>query len=323
MPGIKRALVTGANGFIAGALTLRLVEQGVTVRAMCRDPRKGRYMSGAEVVQGDVQDADAMRRLAEGCDVVFHLAAVGDGSALTHYRTNVQGAEYVAEAAMAAGAARLVHISSVAVYGLGISGNVFESHPQHPSPRDFYQQSKMLGEAAVWKIGDRTGLPTTVIRPAYVYGPRSPFWSLRLYQLCQKLPFIPDFGNATAHPIFIDDLVGLMILAATHPAAPGQAFNASADPAVTWNEFVGYYARMVGNARRIRVPTLALAGLARPIEQLFRLKGRPTDISGILEMLSHTAVYRIDKAIKLLGWHPHVSLAEGMARTEQWLVSQG
>ncbi len=321
MADIQRALVTGANGFIAGALTLRLIEQGVAVRAVCRDPERGRYLTGAEVVQGDVQDADGMRRHAEDCDVVFHLAAVGNGSAQTHYRVNVQGSENVAQAAHEAGAARLVHISSVAVYGLQIAGSIFESHPYTPSPRDYYQQTKAEGEKAVWGIAQRTGLTTTVIRPAYVYGPRSPFWSIRLFKWCQQWPFVPDFGVGTAHPIYIDDLVEMIIVAATDLAAPGEAFNASADPAVTWNEFLGYYARMAGNKRKQRIPTGILAPFARPIDEVLRLRGQSADISGTLRMLSRQAVYRMDKASERLGWQPRISLSEGMARTEQWLMT--
>ncbi len=292
------------------------------MRAVCRDPAKGRFLEGAEIVPGDVQDADAMQRYAQGCDVVFHVAAVSSGSAAVHYRVNVQGAENVAEAAYAAGASRLVHVSSVAAYGLHVRGDVFESQPQRPSTHEFYQQTKSLGEAAVWRIAQRTGLPTSVVRPAYVYGPRSTLWTTLLLKWCRQLPLIPDFGAALAHPIYIDDLVDLMLHLATHPAAPGQAFNASADPPVTWNTFLGYYARMADKTRRFPIPVRLLARMVFPpgnvFDQLSRLSGEPSDLGGLLWALAQPCVYRMQKAADLLDWRPRVSLAEGMAAIERW-----
>src|SRR5262245_48512348 len=150
MPYISRALVTGANGFIGSALSRRLLHDGIAVRAMCRSAEKGRALAdkGAEVVQGDIQDAAITRRYAEGCDVVFHVAAVGAGSAMLQYAVNVQGTRNVLRAAHEAGAQRFVHVSTVAVYGYNVSGPVDESHPQHPSKLDFYMRTKAMGEHA-------------------------------------------------------------------------------------------------------------------------------------------------------------------------------
>lgn len=317
---VKRVLVTGANGFIGGALVLRLLEQGRYVRAMCRNPVNGQYLTehGADVVAGDVQDFDTVYRYARGCDLIFHVAAVGNGSAAVHYRVNVQGSENVARAAVKAGALRLVHISSVAVYGTELFGPVFESHEQHPSPHDFYQQSKSLGEAAVWHIARSSGLPTAVVRPAFVYGPRSSLWTQALYRLCQRLPVIPEFPGM-AHPIFIDDLIDLLVLAAENPNAIGEAFNASADPAVPWRDFLGAYARMAGKTHFVPLPLQLLASICRPLDAWLRLRGEPTDVSGSIRYLANQAVYRIDKATNLLDWKPRTSLVEGMAACKRWL----
>src|SRR5260221_5904452 len=234
MPSLEKAFVTGANGFVGSALTRRLLRDGIGVRALCRSAQKGQPLAdeGAEVVQGDIQDAAITRRYAEGCDVVFHVAAVGAGSALFQYSINVQGTRNVIQAAHEAGAQRFVHVSTVAVYGYDVNGPVDESHPQHPSKLDFYMRTKAMGEHAVWRFAKRTGLPTVTVRPAFVYGPGSILWSKALYDVCRRYP-VPliagGFGNA--HPIYIDDVVDLLVTAATHPAAPGNAFNVAPDPA--------------------------------------------------------------------------------------------
>src|SRR5262249_46739151 len=144
MPSMSRALVTGANGFIGSALSRRLLRDGIAVRAMCRSAENGTALGAesAEVVQGDIQDAAITRRCAEGCDVVFHVAAVGTGSALLQYSVNVQGTRNVLRAAHEAGAQRFVHVSTVAVYGYDASGPVDESYPQHASKLDFYMRTK-------------------------------------------------------------------------------------------------------------------------------------------------------------------------------------
>lgn len=316
--GIRRAFVTGANGFIGSALTFKLLEQGSEVRALCRDARKGAHLVGAEVVQGDVQDADRVRALVPGCDVVYHVAAAFNGTAAVHYRANVTGSVNVAQAAHDGGVQRFVHVSSVAVYGLEISGAITEDSPQRPSPRDFYQQSKQIGEAEVWAFARRSGLPVTVVRPSFVYGAGSGFWTRGLYELVRRLPFVPAFPGM-AHPIYIADLVDMMLVQSVHPAAVGQAFNCTPDPAIPWTEFLGSYARMAGKDNAINIPTAALSPFMQPFDLWTRIMGDPQDISGIFRYVASQAVYRMDKARTLLGWSPRVTLSQGMAACEAWL----
>lgn len=318
---MHRALITGANGFISTALALRLIGDGVAVRAMCRSAVKGQHLAaaGAEVVTGDVQDQAGLRRHAAGCDVVFHLAAVM-GSASYAYNVNVIGAVNAIEAAHLAGAARFVHISTVAVYGYDVAGRIDESHPQHPSRHDFYQQSKSIGEQAVWAYARQHGMPTVSIRPAMVYGPGSSFWSKRLYEVCGRYatPLV-DGGRGHAHPIFIDDVVDLLITAAVHPDAPGNAFHAAPDPAPTWSEFLGHYARMAGNTRTLDVPVSPLKTASPLVTLLTRLAGRPFDLDGTLRFWGHRATFAMTRAADRLGWRTRISLEVGMRLTESWL----
>src|SRR5262249_26469819 len=141
---MQQVLVTGANGFIGAALTQRLLRDGVAVRAMCRSARNGAPLAqaGAEVVEGDIQDAATTMRYAEGCDVAFHVAAVGKGNFARQQAINVEGTRNVAEAAQRGGAQRLVHVSSIAVYGYDLNGPIDESHPQRPPRDDCYMRTK-------------------------------------------------------------------------------------------------------------------------------------------------------------------------------------
>ena len=325
---MRKAFVTGANGFVGSALVRRLLHDGVAVRAMCRTPEKGKSLgeAGAEVVGGDVQDARCLGRYVEGCDAVFHVAAVGDGTAAYQYNINVRGTQFVAEAAQKAHVDRVVHVSSVAVYGIGVNGPIQTSQPPGRNRDYFYGQTKALGENALWAYSKQTGLPVVSVRPAFVYGPGSGFWSRGLYQLCARsmMPLV-DGGNGNAHPIYIDDLVDLLVTSATHPDAPGHVFHAAPDPAPTWRDYLGYYIHMVGLTLDTatfpltpdRINLLYLPGKALTL--LTRLTGQPRDIIGLIDYLGSRATYIMDDAAQRLGWRPKFSLEQGMAFTEPWL----
>src|SRR6266498_2614037 len=113
---MPKALVTGANGFIGSALTRRLLRDGYSVRALCRSRQRSALLAGtgAEILEADVQDPASLQGSAEGCDLVFHLAAVGNGSAAYQYNINVQGTRNVARAAHEGGVQRFIHVSSIA-----------------------------------------------------------------------------------------------------------------------------------------------------------------------------------------------------------------
>lgn len=324
---MRRALVTGANGFLGSALVMRLLRDGVAVRAMCRSPQKGAHLgeSGAEVVGGDVQDAERLVELAQGCDVIFHVAAAATGAART-YNVNVVGTRNVVRAAHQAGTARFVHVSTVAVYGFGVEGRIDESHPQAPSANDFYQQSKALGEAAMWAEARRLGVPASSVRPAFIYGPGSRFWSRQLYDVVARFaaPLIED-GSSHAHPIFVEDVVDLLVTCATHPDAPGGVFHAAPDPAPSWAEYLGHYMRMAERSAVVRLPVNVLSAFGPAAALASRLRGDAFDLAGFLRFMGHRATFSMALAAEQLNWRPRYTLEEGMALTEPWLkgVSTG
>lgn len=322
---MRKALVTGANGFIGSALCRRLLRDGVAVRALCRTPAKGQSLAnvGAEIVGGDVQLASLLPQYVAGCDVIFHVGAALNGGAFYQYNVNVAGTLNLSRAAQMIGVERFVYVSSVAVYGYQADGPVDESHEHQPSPNDYYQQSKALSEAALWKYARQSGLPTVTIRPAYVYGPGSGLWSRQLYNICRRYPVpLVDGGSGHAHPIYIDDVVDLLVTIATHPNAPGNAFHAAPDPAPTWREFIGHYARMAGNKATLELPTNLLIGIGAVVTFLTRCAGHPLDVPGGLSALRCKATFRMNRAADLLSWRPRTSLDEGMNRTEPWLTQQ-
>ncbi|HVO42865.1 MAG TPA: NAD-dependent epimerase/dehydratase family protein [Aggregatilineales bacterium] len=317
---MRKAFITGASGFIGSALVRRLLYMGVEVRAACRTPSKGAKLAdlGAEVVAGDVLDGESLSLHMRGCDVVFHLAAVM-GNSIESYTTNVGGTVNVVRAAETAGVERLIHVSSVAVYGFDADGDITEATPHAPSPNDHYMTSKSAGESIMWTYTRQIGLPAVSIRPAFVYGPGSFTWSLMLYRAAQRrFPFV-DGGNGHAHPIFVDDVVDLMVTTATHPAAPGNAFHAAPDPATTWREFASYYMRMADHRAAFTVPVKLVEPLGDLLLRATNAIDRPFDLNGALRFIGHHGTYKMTRARELLDWTPHIGLEQGMTLTEPWL----
>src|SRR5258708_6415114 len=135
---MQTAFVTGASGFIGSAVTRRLLEDGIPVRALCRTPAKGQTLAaqGAEIIIGDLRDVESWHKNLNGCDVLFHLGAAMSGSQTDCYAINVKGTMNLVGAAIESNIGRFVHISSVAVYGYDADGEIDESHPHHPAPTD-------------------------------------------------------------------------------------------------------------------------------------------------------------------------------------------
>ena len=118
----KTALVTGATGFIGGHLARRLqTQEGVQVRALVRSPQKAAPLAdlGVEIIPGDITDPEAVREATRGADIVYHAAAWADeqGDRDAVWAVNVDGTQYMLDAAIAEGVTRFIHLSSCAVYG--------------------------------------------------------------------------------------------------------------------------------------------------------------------------------------------------------------
>lgn len=319
----EQVLVTGATGFLGGALALKLAAQGVRVRGLVRTPRKADFLPPEiERFPGDVTDPDAMRRAVEGCSIVFHCAAAF-GKLHAQIAVNVEGTRHVAEAAGAAGVRRIVHVSSIAVYGANYHGDVTEEMALAPGASPYFV-TKAQGELALREVAGRHGLSFTIVRPGMIYGPRSTQWTEAMFYLARlnPTPWIGQ-GSGSAYPIYIDDVVDLLIHCATHPRADGQAFNCAPDPSPTWREFIGSYSRLAGHQNWLPIPApllLAVGGIAMLFSPPLS-DGR--DLPDIIQFARRYTTFKHTKARELLGWQPRVDLPTGIARAADYLREAG
>jgi nucleoside-diphosphate-sugar epimerase len=174
---LVRVFVTGATGFIVGEVARRLRARGDDIVALVRNPTRVRGLD-CKVVQGDLGDADAIRRGLEGCDAAVHGAAVYQvgvsGKAAAAMReANVAGTERVLGAALELGIPKVVYVSTVAVFG-NTHGQVVDetSGPVSP-PLAVYDETKREAHMVAGRL-IAAGLPCMIVQPGGVYGPGDP-----------------------------------------------------------------------------------------------------------------------------------------------------
>lgn len=321
----SRVLVAGASGFIGGTLTRSLVKQGAQVRAVVRSTSSlaGLTGPGVEVVVAKLMGASLLTELARDCDVVINAAGTVSGSLEEQRAINVDAARNLTAATIAAGAARLVHISSAGIYGFRTPGDVDETAPIDPG-RMPYGLTKAEGERVVRELASASGLELSIIRPALVYGPGSSVWTKAMFTWARRRPtiFLGD-GSGLAPIVHVDDVVDMISLLAYHDRAAGAVFNCAADPVPTWREFLSGYAALAGHHRWLGLPVAPVRGIARLVSRLAPAGTPPAELSSLIGFITGRRRFVIDKAATRLQWRPRLDLDHGIASCVPYLREQG
>jgi ornithine--oxo-acid transaminase len=327
----ETCLLTGSTGFIGGHLAERLVGQGLPVRCLVRETSDTSLLEslGVELVVGDLADADAVARAAEGCRYVFHCGALVSDWATTREikRINVLGTRNVLDAAVKASVERFVHFSTTDVYGHPGGTAVDETH-QATRFRNWYAQTKLGAEAEVRRVERTQAMEVVILRPATVYGPRSKEVVGEIARAIRSgNMLLIDRGRANAGLSYVQNVVDAAMLALRHEAAPGQAINITDGLDVSWKDFTHGLAEGLG-CRDIRwsLPYPIASGIGFSLEHGYRFLRTATRLS-IPPLLSRQAVQVLGKdqnfsnrkARELLGWEPRVGYAAGLEATLGWL----
>jgi nucleoside-diphosphate-sugar epimerase len=249
-----KILVTGATGFIGSRLVEVLVQKhNVNVRAMLRNlaaaPRIARFP--IEMVRCDISDESAVKQAAVGCDIIIHAAYGSSGTPQEQRDATVRGTECVLKAGLAASVRRIVHVSTVSVYGIVRDGTLTEETARGPLT-DGYSRYKAEAEDVALEYYRKHNAPVAVIQPTVVYGPFSPPWtSGPLTWLRTSRVVLANGGTGLCNAVYVDDVVQAILLAAQRPQAVGQCVLISGSSPVTWAEFLGAYEAMLGYSSTI------------------------------------------------------------------------
>ena len=300
---MRRVLVTGGAGFIGSALVRLLVERGDAVRVYDNLSTGSAELiegTGAELVQGDVRDVEALERAAEGHDVVFHLAA-GTGvlpsieDPFADFDLNAGGTLAALWAARSVGAGRFVFSSSNAPLGAG----AYPASEEKPvAPLSPYGAGKAAGEAYCSAFHGAYGLDAVAVRFSNAYGPRSAHKGnvipvfLRRLLAGQELVVYGD-GTQTRDFVFVKDLAAGLLLASTVEGIGGEVFQLASGVETSLNDLVALLAEVTGREPAVRQEP------ARPGE--------------ILRNYS-----LVTKARERLGYAPATELRDGLRRTYEW-----
>lgn len=318
-------LVTGATGFIGGHLVEHLLREGKHVRILVRDRTKvPRTWEGrVEVVEGDLFDRGSLTNAVRNIDVVYHIAGVINlpaGLEEMFYQVNLEGTKNVFNAAseLQRSLKRFLYCSSVGVMGILNHLPVDEEAPCLPS--NAYEQSKYAAETWVLKEGRQTGIPVTVVRPAWVYGPgdRRTF---PIFSMIAKRRFIMiGKGETLIHPVYVDDLARGILQCARSPDTVGEVIILAGNQPIKLRDFVHLLSGILGvNPWPFHLPMSLATFITMVLEILYKpMRKMPPVHRRRLEFFSRDQAFDITSAKNSCGFTPETDLEEGLRKTIDW-----
>ena len=316
-----KVFVTGATGFIVGAVARSLRERGDGVVALVRTPAKAADLQrlGCTLVAGDLTDVDAIERGMQGCDAVIHGAAVYEVGIPASQRAamedaNVRGTERVLGAALRAGVARALYVSTVAVFGNTHGQVVDEDGPLGTGETSFYEQTKVDAHRVAKRLQSE-GLPLIIVQPGGVYGPddHSQLGNVMHQFVAGKLPAMA-FGSMGINFVHRDDVVQGILLA-LDKGTPGEAYILGGEIG-TMGGFIATLSKVTGRrAPRLNVPT-AMLKLSAPLGPVLAPRlGFPPNLRELISASDKVTYWaRHDKAMRELGYAPR-GLEQGLRDT--------
>jgi nucleoside-diphosphate-sugar epimerase len=322
-----RVLITGATGFLGGALARALAREGAEIHALARPTADRSALHGVAVTwhEGDVIVPETLSGVMAGVAWIVHAAGrlgqagVPEG---VYHRLHVDGTRNVMAAALATGSqSRVLYVSSPGVLGPITGSPAAEEAPFAPS--NPYERSKAAAERVALEFAAR-GLPVLICRPEFVYGPGDRH-VLGLFQAVRRGQFFYiDGGRHLCHPTFVADAVAGMLLC-LRCGRSGEIYHLAGPRPATFREL----GETIATALGVRPPWVSLPRWsamlgASGFEVLGRLSGRrpPLSRTGVA-FFSEDRLYSWQKAHEELGYTPEYDLATGVAHAVAWYRQQG
>jgi nucleoside-diphosphate-sugar epimerase len=322
-----KTLITGATGFLGGALARRLHSLGWDVTALGRNPAKLNQLEdeGMHPLHLDITKKDGLNAAFNGQEIIFHCAALPSpwGSFEKFYQANVIGTRNVVQACLENNVKRLVYVSTPSLYfDYGSRTNVKENDPL-PEPISHYAHTKRLAEEEIDK-GFANGLAVISIRPRALFGEGDTVIFPRLIPRLKsgRLPILGD-GENVVDLTYIQNVVDALLLCAESPTNTlGKTYNiTNGEPIKIWKliericDELGY----PHPSRKVSYKTANTAASA--LEFLYSLipySPEPPLTRVSVSMMANNTTLDISAAKAELGYQPKVSVEEGVQRFLKW-----
>ena len=321
-----RTFLTGASGFIGGAIATRLLDHGDELVALARSDESADKLSarGLDVARGDVLDEDALAAGMAGCDLVYHVAGINSHcppDPELQLRVNAVGPEVVVRAAARAGVRRVLYTSSAASVGETAGTIGHEGSPHRGSYLSVYDRSKHEGEQAAFATAHRTGVEVVAVNPSSVQGPgrKGGNGKIIIDYLNGKLPVFVDTHVSV---VDIQDCTEGHVLAAER-GRPGARYILNG-ATITSEEALDLIAGLSGLREEVRIVPPAVARTAAALaEGVYRVRGRtPSLCRARVRTILHGHRYDGSRATRELGL-VYTPVAETFRRTIEWAVEEG
>ncbi|MFJ2215217.1 NAD-dependent epimerase/dehydratase family protein [Streptomyces sp. NPDC101062] len=336
-----KVLITGASGFLGGHLAEAALNAGHDVRVLVRastDLTRLRANPGLELAYGDLEDADALCRAAQGVDVVHHSAArvVEHGTRRQFWSANVLGTRLLMDAARKAGAERFVFISSPSALmrvGEGDRLGIDESTPYPSRYYNLYSETKAAAERLVLSA-NRPDFTTVSLRPRGIWGPRdrAGFLPRMVGRMAAgRLPDLAAGRQVLTSLCHCDNAVAASLLAAAAPAerVGGRAYFVADREHTDLRELLVRLAELFAvQPPTRRIPPLVRDALVEAVELAWRLpalaaRHEPPLTRYAVALLTRSTTYNTAAAERDLGYAPVISQEDGLKQLMAWVESTG
>lgn len=317
-----KVAITGASGFLGGALAAAYVGRGDDVVALVRQTSDTSLLEqlGVELVRGELTDSDSFSNLVESADLAIHCAAIASdfGPWENFLAINVNAVNFFLEACHRQKIPRVIHISSVAVYGNGRHHRGTDEDAAYEDIIiDNYTRSKIMAERLAFQYYQEHRLPVTIVRPGYIWGDGDRAVMPKIIDGVKKgILAVVDHGQNLMNLTHVDNLVQGVVLAGQTEEAIGRAYNITDGSKVTTRKFFEDLLNIIGVEYKIKsypyVPAYVAAYFCELYSHLRSYKIAPPITRYAVRMGKYDQVFDISRAMYELSYKPKVSYAEGM-----------
>jgi nucleoside-diphosphate-sugar epimerase len=318
----KKALVTGANGFVGTNLVQALLAKGYEVSCLVRKTSNRQSIKDLPVKfsYGECCDIDSLRNSCVYHDYLFHLAAkVKAKSRKEYFQVNLEGTKNVLEIANELKVKKFVFLSSQAAAGPSDSKRP-KVENEKENPISYYGKSKLAAEK---HIIQNAKVPWTIIRPASLFGPWDRDFLIYFKLAKRHIAPLAGFGEKYISLLYVKDLADLIIKAAESKLSDSQVFFASDGMIYKWQDFIDTLADvMQKKVITVKLPMVCAYTLAgfNELTKIFRKSQSTINWQKVKEMREPYWLCSSQKAMDILGFSPGYPLRQALQLTYQWYI---